>query len=170
MLINQFPVPAVIQSLALDRDGSIVATASDEKVVRLWDTRTGTEIRRLTGPSDTLYCVAFCRTTHWLQRGALTIRYDYGGGNATWNPGKSFPTPPAASSRFSSPTTIAHFSAATALESECGIRRHGSSGSDSSRIVTFITCCCQRTAQPWWEVLPQVPSKSGVSPRNKKHA
>jgi WD40 repeat protein len=58
-LINQFSVPAAIKSLAVNSDGNIVATAGDEKVVRLWDTRTGTELRALTGPIDTLFCVAF---------------------------------------------------------------------------------------------------------------
>jgi RNA polymerase sigma factor (sigma-70 family) len=49
------PVAAVVFS----PDGKILASASWDHTVRLWDTVTGNELRRLSGHQDAVFCVAF---------------------------------------------------------------------------------------------------------------
>jgi WD40 repeat protein len=45
--------------VAFSPDGRLVATGSDDHTVRVWDARTGRELRRYTGHTDTVTGVAF---------------------------------------------------------------------------------------------------------------
>ena len=48
-----------VQCVAYSRDGRLIASASRDKTVRLWDAVTGVELQRLDGHTDVVNCVAF---------------------------------------------------------------------------------------------------------------
>ena len=48
-----------VRDLAFNRDGTRVATGSDDNTVRIWDTSTGQALLTLEGHADTVYGVAF---------------------------------------------------------------------------------------------------------------
>jgi WD40 repeat protein len=52
-------------------DGRLLATASDDQTVRLWDTLTGRLIRTMTGYSREVSAVAFSPDGRWLATGGL---------------------------------------------------------------------------------------------------
>ncbi len=48
-----------VNGAAFSPDGQMAATASNDKTVRLWEVKTGKEIRRFLGHSDIVYSVTF---------------------------------------------------------------------------------------------------------------
>ena len=48
-----------VNGAAFSPDGQTIATASSDKTARLWDTKTGKEIRRFLGHNDIVYSVTF---------------------------------------------------------------------------------------------------------------
>ncbi|TAY06365.1 TIR domain-containing protein [Rhizobium ruizarguesonis] len=49
----------IVRALALSMDGSVLATGSDDKTIKLWDLKTGTLLRNLEGHSAELRLVVF---------------------------------------------------------------------------------------------------------------
>ncbi len=52
-------IVGTIYSLAFSPDDITLASGSEDKTIKLWNTKTGNEIRTLTGHKDTVYSVAF---------------------------------------------------------------------------------------------------------------
>ncbi|KAJ3331124.1 hypothetical protein HDU76_004033 [Blyttiomyces sp. JEL0837] len=50
---------ATVESVVFSHDGNLVASASDDKTVRVWDLRTGKEMRRFEGHKVLATCVCF---------------------------------------------------------------------------------------------------------------
>src|SRR6266567_6049194 len=65
-----------IVSLAFTADGSILASGSRDSTVKLWDTKTGHELRTLRGHSKVVNALAFSFDGRWLASGSRdeTIR------------------------------------------------------------------------------------------------
>ncbi len=64
-----------VRAVAFSPDGSTLASASDDKTVRLWDTATGTHRQTLEGHGDSVRAVAFSRNGQYLEtdRGLLVL-------------------------------------------------------------------------------------------------
>src|SRR3954452_508528 len=50
---------ALVYSIAFSPDGKLLATASFDNTVKLWDFAAGKEVRTLTGHTGAVYCVVF---------------------------------------------------------------------------------------------------------------
>ena len=48
-----------VRSIAFSSDGSRIASGSDDRTIRIWDTKSGKDIRKLEGHSDSVRSVAF---------------------------------------------------------------------------------------------------------------
>lgn len=73
---DEFPVRlwrGDVISVDYSWDGSKVLTASDEQVIRLWDTQTGEELRRYTGHTNQVQSVSFSHDGH---RAVISRQYD----------------------------------------------------------------------------------------------
>lgn len=64
-------VDAGVTSVAISRDGRLVAAGSLDTVVRIWDVATGQLIERLNGHRDSVYSVAFTPDGMGLVSGSL---------------------------------------------------------------------------------------------------
>ena len=65
-----------IFSLAYSHNGQILASAGDDRVIRLWHTQTGRQFGVLAGDSDAIFSVAFSSSGRWLASGSAddTVR------------------------------------------------------------------------------------------------
>jgi len=70
-------VRAEVQSVAISSDGRLVAAGSYDKVVRIWDARTGELLETLQGHSSQVRSVAFTPDGRGLVSGSLdnTLKY-----------------------------------------------------------------------------------------------
>jgi glucose repression regulatory protein TUP1 len=64
-------VDAGVTSVAISRDGRLVAAGSLDMIVRIWDVATGQLIERLVGHRDSVYSVAFTPDGNGLVSGSL---------------------------------------------------------------------------------------------------
>jgi small GTP-binding protein len=74
----------MINRLAWSPDGKLLASASHDATVRIWDLANGTLLRSLVGHTSTVYCVAWSPDGHRLASGShdLTVRiWDVATGN-----------------------------------------------------------------------------------------
>jgi WD40 repeat protein len=65
-----------INCVAFSPDGQSVASASSDKTVRLWDTKTGEQMQKIEGHDDVVNCVAFSPNGQVVASGSddMTIR------------------------------------------------------------------------------------------------
>jgi WD40 repeat protein len=59
----------IVHHLAFSPDGSMLATASFDKTIKIWDAETGKELSTLKGHTDHVYCVAFSSDSAMLASG-----------------------------------------------------------------------------------------------------
>ncbi|MEW6026458.1 MAG: WD40 repeat domain-containing protein [Planctomycetota bacterium] len=73
----------MIRSLAFAPDSKTLASASDDRVVKVWDFQTGLELNRLTGHKDNIWSVAFSQNGKFLASGSFdrTVKF--------WDPSKN---------------------------------------------------------------------------------
>jgi WD40 repeat protein len=66
-----------IDAVAYSPDGSLLASGGHDAIIKLWDVRTGSEIRALAGHANTVTSLAFSRDGRMLVSGSLdsTIRF-----------------------------------------------------------------------------------------------
>ncbi|GKZ39322.1 hypothetical protein AbraIFM66950_012289, partial [Aspergillus brasiliensis] len=57
---------STVRSVAFSPDGRTLASASDDQIIKLWNTAMGVKQRTLTGHSDTVWSVAFSPDGHTL--------------------------------------------------------------------------------------------------------
>ena len=60
-----------VLGLALSPDGRRLATAGEDKIIRLWDTTSGKELHRFEGHTDIINCLAFSPDGHRLLSGSF---------------------------------------------------------------------------------------------------
>lgn len=72
-LILQKGHTAPINSIMFSPDGSLLATGSTDKTIKLWDATTGREIRTFTGHTTSVNCVAFTPDGKTLISGSGTL-------------------------------------------------------------------------------------------------
>ncbi|KAG1229426.1 hypothetical protein G6F68_019386 [Rhizopus microsporus] len=60
-----------VTSVAFSPDGRIIAAASLDKMIRIWDTHNGILLERLEGHKDSVYSVAFMPDGKMLVSGSL---------------------------------------------------------------------------------------------------
>ncbi len=58
--------PAAVWNAVFSPDGKILASASDDHLIRLWDAENGNELAQLAGHTELVQCVAFSRDGNYL--------------------------------------------------------------------------------------------------------
>ncbi|WP_435367797.1 WD40 repeat domain-containing protein, partial [Staphylococcus aureus] len=48
-----------VRSVAFDKDGRIIISASDDKTIRVWNSSTGASLQTLSGHIDSVQCINF---------------------------------------------------------------------------------------------------------------
>ena len=72
--------------MAIAPDGTWLASASDDRTVRIWDPTTGADRHTLTGHTDAVRAVAIARTSRWPVRVCRSVPVVRSQIRTVWSP------------------------------------------------------------------------------------